>query len=289
MTTAADRISIVSRRYCARPTLPAATSAPAMNAGFDAVTSWTSVDEPRVAHRRRARRTCPRRPCSSPRGGRAPTRGSRAYADTTLVRERARGARADRRGEVGAPAGCRFVPENLAMSSYLISCRRSEGRSENRVDERRRFERQAVRPFTPEEVRPSFAADRGGEVGLGTRAAEDARALPVELRPKAAGLEPATTGSRRNPHLRSRPTRLSRSATTAEASCGCEARARTRTSWFRDRRGSGSTTSHGRIGWSGRRDSNSQPPASEAGALPLRHVQVSWVLTAGVEPALTAV
>lgn len=50
---------------------------------------------------------------------------------------------------------------------------------------------------------------------------------------------------------------------------GCEARVRTRTSWFRARRGSTSTTSH----WSGREDSNLQPPAPRAGALPLRHVQ----------------
>ena len=39
--------------------------------------------------------------------------------------------------------------------------------------------------------------------------------------------------------------------------------------------------------WSGREGSNLQPPAPEAGALPLRHVQV--VLTVGFEPTLTAV
>ena len=61
----------------------------------------------------------------------------------------------------------------------------------------------------------------------------------------------------------------------------CEATIRTQTSWFRARRGASSTTSHR----SGREGSNLQPPAPEAGALPLRHVQV--VLTAGVEPALT--
>ena len=38
---------------------------------------------------------------------------------------------------------------------------------------------------------------------------------------------------------------------------------------------------------SGREGSNLQPPAPEAGALPLRHVQV--VLTVGFEPTLTAV
>ena len=47
------------------------------------------------------------------------------------------------------------------------------------------------------------------------------------------------------------------------SSVGCEATVRTRTSWFRARRGTSSTTSQ----WSGRRDSNSQPPASDAGAL----------------------
>ena len=41
--------------------------------------------------------------------------------------------------------------------------------------------------------------------------------------------------------------------------------------------------------WSEREDSNLQPPASEAGALPLRHVQVWFVLTVGFEPTLTAV
>ena len=57
---------------------------------------------------------------------------------------------------------------------------------------------------------------------------------------------------------------MSRNGTAAEASSvGCEATVRTRTSWFRARRGTSSTTSH----WSGRRDSNSQPPASDAGAL----------------------
>ena len=66
--------------------------------------------------------------------------------------------------------------------------------------------------------------------------------------------------------------------------CSCEATVRTRTSWFRARRGTSSTTSHR----SGRKDSNLQPPASDAGALAkLRHVQV--VLTVGFEPTLTAV
>ena len=53
------------------------------------------------------------------------------------------------------------------------------------------------------------------------------------------------------------------SGTAQASSSGCEATVRTRTSWFRARRGTSSTTSHR----SGRRDSNSQPPASDAGAL----------------------
>src|SRR5260221_13961383 len=64
---------------------------------------------------------------------------------------------------------------------------------------------------------------------------------------------------------------------------GCEATVRTRNSWVRARRDASSTTSHR----SGREDSNLQPPASDAGALPLRHVQL--VLTVGFEPTLTAV
>ncbi len=42
--------------------------------------------------------------------------------------------------------------------------------------------------------------------------------------------------------------------------------------------------------WSGREGSNLQPPAPEAGALPLRHVQaITSVLTVGFEPTLAAV
>ena len=43
ITTAADRMSIVWRRYWARPTRPATRSAPAMNAGLDCVTLCTSA------------------------------------------------------------------------------------------------------------------------------------------------------------------------------------------------------------------------------------------------------
>ena len=118
-------------------------------------------------------------------------------------------------------------------------------------------------------------------------------ALPIELRPNRGD------GTRtRNRWVKKEPPPSQQAdvgtfkePTTAEASNGCEARLRTRTSCFRGRRGTSSTTSHLVVLASGRRDSNSQPPAPEAGALPLRHVQVGCcvVLTAGVEPALTAV
>ena len=92
-----------------------------------------------------------------------------------------------------------------------------------------------------------------------------------------AGLEPATHGLRRNPHLRSRPISLQ------SASRRCEARDRTRTPGFRAPCAASCTTSHR---WSGWEESNFQPPASEAGALPLRHIQV--VPTVGFEPTLDA-
>ena len=92
---------------------------------------------------------------------------------------------------------------------------------------------------------------------------------PFELRPevvRTAGLEPATTRLvvEGTPVCASGRLEMSSNGTAAQASSvGCEATVRTRTSWFRARRGTSSTTSHG----SGRRDSNSQPPASDAGAL----------------------
>ena len=84
---------------------------------------------------------------------------------------------------------------------------------------------------------------------------------------RAAGLEPATTRLRGEGTPACASGRLGCGA----SSCGCEARIRTRISWFRARRGAGCTTSH-RSGW---RDSNSQPPAPRAGALPLRHIQLA--------------
>ncbi len=101
---------------------------------------------------------------------------------------------------------------------------------------------------------------------------------------EAAGLEPATSLL----EMKEPPSAQLADSTVKERDNrrdidGCEATVRTRTSWFRARRGTSSTTSH----WSGREGSNLQPPAPEAGALPLRHVQV--VLTVGFEPTLTAV
>ena len=148
-----------------------------MNAGFVAVTSRTSVDEARVARRRRARRTCPRRPCSSPRAGTGPTRRrARTPTPPSCVSVRVR-PRADRRREVDAqraPVGARELGHDVRTFVCLVC---DAVRSGNRVDERRRFERQAVRPFTPEKnARPSQLTG-AVEVGLRTRAAEDTGVL----------------------------------------------------------------------------------------------------------------
>ena len=72
---------------------------------------------------------------------------------------------------------------------------------------------------------------------------------PFELRPevvRAAGLEPATSRLEveGTPVCASGRFEMSRNGTAAQASSvGCEATVRTRTSWFRARRGTSSTTS----------------------------------------------
>lgn len=83
-------------------------------------------------------------------------------------------------------------------------------------------------------------------IGLGTKAAEDTGALPIELRP----------GGRRDsnpqpPHLRMKEPPSAQQADrdvkvrdSYRDIGGCEATVRTRTSWFRARRGTSSTTSH---------------------------------------------
>ena len=185
--------------------------------------------------------------------------------------------------------GLRLVPENFAMMFVLVCWCVIESGQGTRVDERRRFERQAVRPFTPEKnARPSQLTGAwsrpenpsgGGHCpvlcrlsyvpkdgGTRTRNPMDQEGTPV----CATGRLEFQGARQLQRHRR-----------------GCEARARTWSSWFRARCGS---AFHHLALRSGRRDSNSQPPASEAGALPLRHVQVfaRVVLTAGFEPALTA-
>ena len=128
----------------------------------------------------------------------------------------------------------------------------------------------------------------------GNQAMEDTVLYPIELRPevvRAAGLEPATTrlAVEGTPVCASGRLEMSSNRATAWASSvGCEATVRTRTSWFRARRGTSSTTPQG----SGRRDSNSRPPASDAGALArLRYVQVSTDgrIRTGTDGGLSAV
>ena len=117
-------------------------------------------------------------------------------------------------------------------------------RSGNRVDERCRFERQALRPFTPEEVSPSFAADRSGRVGLGTRRRRTLCSARLSYAPKGGGTRTRNHRIQKEPP----PAQQADSTVKVRDNCrgivGCEARARTWTSCFRDRRGSGSTTSH---------------------------------------------
>ena len=127
-----------------------------MNAGFVAVTSCTSstkrasrcvgalVERVLADHVRR-------REQEQVRLGVARVRRRRPRACSVRVV-----ARADRCRQVDAQRR-RLVPENFAMMFVLFVCLvLREVRSGNRVDERCRFERQAVRPFTPEkEARPS--------------------------------------------------------------------------------------------------------------------------------------
>ena len=84
---------------------------------------------------------------------------------------------------------------------------------------------------------------------------------------RAAGLSPATVRSHdpKEPSPAQQADHSILKELNCQASPRCEARARTWTSCFRGRRGPVSTTSHR----SGRGGSNSQPPASDAGALPV--------------------
>src|SRR4051812_30570609 len=102
-----------------------------------------------------------------------------------------------------------------------------------------------------------------------------------------AGFEPAdlaVTCSRRNPRLRSRPTRSVKVHDNHRGIESCEATVRTWTSWVRARRGTGSTTSQMRLDGRAR---TSNPRLPRPVRCRLRHVQV--VLTVGFEPTLTAV
>jgi hypothetical protein len=92
--------------------------------------------------------------------------------------------------------------------------------------------------------------------------------LSYALDRRTAGLEPATLGAKKEPP----PVQQADSNIKVRDNC----------------RGISGLRGQDSSQRSGRRDSNSQPPASDAGALPnLRFVQS--VLTAGFEPALTAV
>ena len=110
-----------------------------------------------------------------------------------------------------------------------------------------RFERQAARPFTPRKnARPSQLTGVGSRPEDPSVGGRFSLCSAIELRPEGRrDSNPQPQESEGTPDFATGRLRLSRCATTAEASSGCEARARTWTSCFRDRCGSVSTTSHG--------------------------------------------
>ena len=130
----------------------------------------------------------------------------------------------------------------------------------------------AVRPFTPQkEARPSQLTG-ALMVGLRTK-----RRRTLALCRLSYVANDGGTRTRNHPvEAEGTPVcaadrlEFQENATNAQASSCCEPRSRTRFSWFRARCGSRSTSSHRScIARSGRRDSNSQPPASDAGARPI--------------------
>ena len=115
------------------------------------------LDEARVA-RRRARRTCPHRPCSSRRAGTAPTRRrARNAAPPSCVSARSLEVR-DRRGEVDtqrAPLGTRELGHDVPLFRVL-SVVMSMGSGQGTGGRARRFERQALKAASAKKnARPS--------------------------------------------------------------------------------------------------------------------------------------
>ena len=129
----------------------------------------------------------------------------------------------------------------------------------------------------PDEGSPSFAADRSDEIGLRTgRRRTQSNALPTELRPEG----------RRDSNPRPLDPEGTPVCATGRSLCrdidGCEATVRTRTSWFRARRGTSSTTSHR----SGRRARTSNPRLRTP--VRFRSQLAREVAGAGIEPACEA-
>ena len=179
----------------------------------------------------------------------------------------ARGA--DRRGQVDAqraPLGARELGHDVRPLCVVVGCANGPVREPSgRAVPIRTAGREALHA---KEGSPSFAADRSDGVGLRTRAAEDASVLC------RLSYVPKDGGTRTRNHLDPEGTpacaagRLDfKERDNCRGIVWLRGQVRTRTSWFRARCGSSSTTSH--RSWSGRRDSNSQPPAPEAGALPV--------------------
>ena len=217
--------------------------------------------------------------------------GVAQVGDAALVGE-GRGGASVRTGAVTlARSGRLRVPENFDMASLLSGV--SVGRSGQGTGRTSGAEsnggRTVARGAPHQEGSPSFAADRviepAWEPGGGGRSA-----LPLSYAgmDRAAGLEPATLDYEGTPACAAGRLETAEHRQLQMASMGCEARVRTRTSWFRARRGSSSTTSHCGSVWTG--ETRTPTPGSPT---PVRsHCATSrlWlVLTVGFEPTLTAV
>ena len=190
-----------------------------MNAGFDAVT-WCTRSTKRAS---RISGALVERVLADHVGrGQEEEVGLRVarVAHAALVRMDARGARADRRGDVGAQAVAIGAGElGHVVRTSLFVC-------------------------------PSQLT--GHEVGLRTEAAEDAHLCSaIELRPKGDGIRTRNLRVKEGTPTYAAGRLDFQGAQLQRHRLGCEARARTWSSCFRGRRGAGSTTSHGSFGLDG--------------------------------------
>ncbi len=162
-----------------------------------------------------------------------------------------------------------------------------EPRSGNPSGRAGRFERQAVRPLAPKKYARRVAADRSGSWSRPENPSAGGRsALPLSYAPN--GRRDSNPRHRRNPRLRNRPTSTVKEHDNCRGIVWLRGQGSNldllfqRQAWFRFHHLAWVWLAVRRARGSGRRDSNSQPPASEAGALPLRHVQACVSTDGGI-------